>query len=583
MADDPATWSAPPVRRLLALVHPHLRPLVLSSGLLLVHSGLTLAVPRLAGWAVDDAIAGQSAGLDRAAIALLALFTVRAGFVYWQNYLLSATGARMLRTLRAALFGHLTALAPGFFDGRRVGELMSRLNSDMGQVQWTLTQTIPTGVRASITLLGTMVIILFLHAGLTLAALAALAPIPIVALVVGRRVQRLATSNQDNQAEAAAVAQETLVGIRTVQAFDRGEHERGRYFERLGRVLGVQLRIARLSAGYYALLGLLGFGAFAAVLWYGGRLIADRELTPGELTTFLLYIFAVAGSVGSLGRLYAGIRELRGASARVVELLDTPVPIGDAAGAVPLPGPRGAIALRGVSYRYPSAGADTWALRELHLDIEPGERVAVVGPSGAGKSTLFGLLLRHDDPQEGAIELDGRDLRTLTLSSVRDCIGLVPQDVFLFSGTAGENLRYGRLDATDEQVRQAAAAAGADDFISRLPKGYGELLGERGVKLSAGQRQRIAIARAFLKEPAILLLDEATSALDAESEAIVQDALERLMRGRTTVIIAHRLATARHADRIIVLDAGRVVATGTHEDLHETCDLYRRYWQLQIV
>jgi len=330
-------------------------------------------------------------------------------------------------------------------------------------------------------------------------------------------------------------------------------------------------------------LGAAGSDEIRAFVRNGGRLIADRELSPGELTTFLLYIFAVAGSVGSLGRLYAGVRELRGAAARVVQLLDTPAAIHDAADATALQRPRGAIALRGVSYRYPSAGADTWALHELDLDIRPGERVALVGPSGAGKTTLFGLLLRFDDPQQGSVELDGHDLRTLTLSSVRDCIGLVPQDVFLFSGTAGENLRYGRLDATDEQVRQAAAAAGADGFISQLPRGYGELLGERGVKLSAGQRQRIAIARAFLKEPAILLLDEATSALDAESEAIVQDALERLMRGRTTVIIAHRLATARHADRIIVLDAGRVVATGTHEDLHETCDLYRRYWQLQIV
>jgi len=575
--------TAPPIGRLLTLVRPHLRPLLLSTGLLMAHSGLTLAVPRLAGWAVDDALRGQSSNLDRASLALLAVFAVRAGVVFWQSYLLAATGARMLRSLRDQLFGHLIALPPGFFDGRRVGELMSRLGADLGQVQWALTNTIPGGVRASLTLVGTMVIIFLLHPALSAVALAALAPIPLLALAVGRRVQRLAVANQDTTAEAAAIAQEALGGIRTVQAFDRGDHESSRYRRGLGHVVDVQLRMARLSGGYYALLGLVGFGAFAGVLWYGGRLIAADQLSAGDLTAFLLYIFAVAGSVGALGRLYAGVRELRGAATRVVELLDTPPTVADRPGAAALDAPAGALALRGVSYRYPSAPDRTEALRAVDLEVRAGERIALVGPSGAGKSTLFALLLRFDDPAEGTIEIDGHDLRDVTLASLRARLAVVPQEVVLFSGTVAENLRYGRLDAADDQVTRAATDAGAHDFIEALPRGYRELVGERGVKLSAGQRQRIAIARAFLKDPAILLLDEATSALDAESEAIVQDALERLMRGRTTVIIAHRLATARRADRIVVLDAGRVVASGTHEELHETCDLYRRYWDLQSL
>jgi ABC-type multidrug transport system fused ATPase/permease subunit len=305
-------------------------------------------------------------------------------------------------------------------------------------------------------------------------------------------------------------------------------------------------------------------------------------LSAGELTSFLLYSFSIASSVGTLGSLYAGYKELKGAGARVFEILDTEPAITDPPDPVPLGRPAGRVTFDHVSFSYPS-GEGRLALADVELTVAPGETVALVGPSGAGKTTLLSLLLRFHDPTAGAVLLDGHDLRKLRLEEVRRAVGLVPQDIFLFSDTVEANIRYGCPGATAEQVRSAAVAAGADGFIRELPKGYDEVVGERGVRLSAGQRQRLAIARAFLRDPAILLLDEATSALDAESEEVIQRALGELMAGRTTLVIAHRLATARRARQIFVLDAGRVVARGSHDELFAASDLYRRYWELQSL
>jgi len=569
---------------MLRLVRPHLAPLMLASGIVALQSGVTLAAPRLAGVVVDTAFLDRDLSqLNLIVLALLGLFAVRSLLNYWQLFLIRATGARMLRLLRDTLFSHLVVLAPDFYETRRIGELLSRIGADLQRSQETITGAVPEGIRSVLTFIGTMVIVLFLHATLTGVVLLAMTPMLAIALFFGRWLQRLSTRMQDSLADTSAVAEEALSGIRTVQAFNRQTFEGDRYRSGLGKLLGVQLRGAHVAGGFFAAMGFFGYGAFAVVLWFGGRLIATGELTPGELTAFLLYMFAIAGSVGSMARLYAGVRELRGASARVFEILDTEPTIADAPDAHVLETPVGRVALEDVSFRYPSAEVGAWALRHVSLRLEPGEVVALVGPSGAGKSTLFSLLLRFHDPQEGRVALDDRELKGLTLQSMRAAIGVVPQEIFLFSGTIADNIRYGALAASDEEIRRAAVAAGADSFISELPKGYDELIGERGVKLSAGQRQRIAIARAFLKRPAVLLLDEATSALDAESEQVVQQALETLMSGRTTLIIAHRLATAQKADRIAVLDRGRIAAVGSHEQLQQESEIYRRYWELQAL
>ncbi len=398
----------------------------------------------------------------------------------------------------------------------------------------------------------------------------------------GKKLEKLAKQEQDALAESTGIAEESLDGIRTVQAFTGESHERSRYGNKLTQLLNLEMRNARLTGVFIGIMQFFGFSAFAIVLWYGGSLMQEGDLTVGMLTAFLLYVFKIAGSVGTLGSLYTSYRELKGASAHVLELLETVPEIQDAENAKPLTRPRGRIAFENVSFQYPSQ-EEQWALREISLTIEPGEMVALVGPSGSGKSTLFALLLRFYDPQSGRITVDGNDVTEVRLEDLRCGIGLVPQDIFLFSETVADNIRYSSEGATEEAIHFAARSAGAEDFILKLPKGYHEMVGETGVKLSVGQRQRIAIARAFLRDPSVLLLDEATSALDAESEEIIQQALLTLAENRTTLVIAHRLATARRASRILVLDEGRIVGQGTHEELFESNDLYRRYWELQSL
>ena len=579
---DERSAAPVPFRRLFGLARPYARSLAAGTALLLIGTGVFVLVPMQAGDLVDTAIEADLEGrLSRIVASLVGLFAILGVLTYLQTWFLGAAGARLLRDLRRRLFRHLVGLSVDFYDRRRVGELLSRMASDLTVVQNALTEQIPSGLQAAVRFVGVLGILLVLHTRLTAVALLVVPPVVLFAIFYGRRLERVAQEERDAVAETSAWAEEALAGIRTVQAFSAEGQARGRYEGRLADLLGVQLHNVRLYGAFGGLMAFFGYTAFALVLGYGGSLMLEGSLSPGRLTSFLLYTFSIGMSVGQLGALYAGYKRLRGSSARVFELLDEQSAIVDPPAPARLAEGACGLSVRSVGFRY--EGAEQEALADVSLEIAPGELVALVGPSGSGKSTLFGLLLRFYEAQQGEILLGGQPLRDIALADLRRRMALVPQDIFLFSGSVAENIRLARPDAGDDDVRTAAEAAGAASLIERLDEGFDTEVGERGVRLSAGQRQRIAIARAFLRDPQILLLDEATSSLDPDSEATVQRAIEQLLEGRTTIVIAHRLATARRAGRIHVLDQGRLVAAGSHEELYEANELYRRYWLLQSL
>jgi len=588
-ASGPDIPAREALERLWGLARPHAALLLGATALLALMSAGGLAVPRLAGEVVDVALEDA----DRSALrwivgGMIALFAGIGVVGFLESYMLGLARARILRDLRTRFFGHLVGLSAAFYDARRVGEILSRLASDLVVVESSLTSQIPLGIQALLRFVGTLVILFVLQAKLTLVALLVVPPVVLVALFVGMRVEKLSKEVRDTTADSNALADEVFVGVRTVQAADAANEMRQRYRATVDAVYGVQRRSEWIMAIFSGAVTFAGFTAFALVLGYGGQLMLEDELTAGELTTFLLYTFSIAMSVGQLGGLYASWRNLKGACARMFEILDTRPGVEDPAEREPAPAPYspegdGAprVALEDVRFSYGAGGAE--ALRGVTITAEPGSTVALVGPSGSGKSTLFALLLRFYDPTSGRVLVDGRDAREIALGDLRRAIGYVPQEVFLFSGTVADNLRLGRPEATDDEVRSALDAAGALEFVEALDGGLGAEIGERGTRLSGGQRQRLAIARAFLQDPAILLFDEATSSLDPDSEARVQEALTRLFRGRTTLVIAHRLATARRADAIHVLEDGVVRDVGRHEELIESNELYRRYWTLQSL
>lgn len=580
--EEESSSARVPFRRLVGLARPYARPLGAGTVLLLAGTGVFVLVPKQVGDLVDTAIqADLQERLGQIVATLIGLCAILGVVTYFQTWFLGSAGARLLRDLRGRLFHHLVGLSVDFYDRRRVGELLSRMASDLTVVQNALTEQIPSGLQAAVRFLAVLVILLILHTRLTVVALLVVPPVVLFAIFYGRRLERVAQEERDAVAETSAWAEEALAGIRTVQAFSAEDQARSRYRVRLADLLGVQLHNVRLYGAFSGLMTFFGFTAFALVLGYGGSLMLEGALSPGRLASFLLYTFSIGTSVGQLGALYAGYKRLRGSSARVFELLDEQSAIVDAPAPVRLAAAPGRLSVRSVGFRY--EGAEQPALTDVSLEIAPGELVALVGPSGSGKSTFFGLLLRFYEAQQGEILIDGTRLRDVALGDLRRRMALVPQDIFLFSGSVAENIRLARPGAEDGEVLAAAEAAGAASFIEQLDDGFETEVGERGVRLSAGQRQRIAIARAFLRDPQILLLDEATSALDPDSEATVQRAIENLLEGRTTIVIAHRLATARRARRIHVLDQGRLVAAGSHEELYETNELYRRYWLLQSL
>lgn len=570
------------LRRLTPRVRPHLRALAVAAVLLLMSTAVGLAFPLVVRELLDAAfLAGDSRLLNRIALGLIVLFAFQAIINFWQSYLIAATSERVVAQLRRDLFDHLVHQSAAFFAVRRVGELTSRIASDSGLIQGVLRFGVPELIRQGLFLVGALVLVTITHPRLTLVTLIAIPFAALVGWLFGRRVRKLSTGIQDRLAEAVARAEQVFTQIRTVHSFTREGWESERYGQDVDatRDAGLQRAVARA-----ALTGAVTFSAFGAivmVLWEGGQLVLAGALTPGTLVAFLLYAVTIAGAVTSLAGFWGNLQEAAGAARRIFEILDHESELVDPVDPLSLPRPvRGTVQYERVAFRY---GPDLpWVLRDIDLSIDEDETVALVGPSGVGKSTLAALLPRFFDVENGRVCVDGVDVRRLRLSELREVIGLVPQEPLLFAGTVRENIEYGCPGATRDEIEEAARAAHAHEFIERFPQGYDERIGERGVTLSAGQRQRMAIARVMLKKPQILILDEASSSLDAESEALVQDALERLMTGRTTLVIAHRLSTVIRANRILVLHDGEITHVGTHAELLRESEIYGRLYRRQF-
>ena len=558
--------------------------LALATLTLVLSALLGLAFPMVVRYLLDAAfIQKNRAVLDRIAIGLVLLFTVQALLNYAQTYLLSAVGERVVAGLRQELFARLLLMSPGFFAERRTGELTSRLTTDIGLLQGVLSHQIAEFSRQILALVGGIVLLTLMQPRLTLTALGVVPLVVGSALFFGRRLRRMTTSVQDKVADATAVAEEAFSQIRTVQSFVQEPAERQRYGDRIGESVRAALVRANIRGVFFGVLTFSTFVGIVIVLWQGGLLVLEGQLTPGELVQFLLYTITIAAAIGALASFFSSYQEAVGAAQRVFEILEMDPAIADPTSPAQLPSPTsGRVAFEGVSFRYQDDPALPWILDGIDLVCAPGEVVALVGPSGGGKTTLVSLLPRFWDPDRGRVLLDGIDLRSLRLADLRGAIAIVPQDPALFSGTIRENIAYARPGASLEDVEAAARGAHAHEFVERLPLGYDTLVGERGIKLSGGQRQRVAIARAILKDPALLILDEATSNLDTESEQLIEDAMSKLLVGRTTLIIAHRLSTVRRADRLVVVDHGRIVEEGTHGDLLELGGLYARLYRRQF-
>lgn len=588
MADKPTRKlpSPKPLGQLLPRVRPHASRIAAAVVCLIISVGIGLAFPQIVRQLLDAAFVQHDSDLlDRIAIGLIGLFAIQAALNFTQVYLLTITSERIVATLRRDLFAHLIRLSPGFFTERRTGELTSRLSADTTVLQTVLSYNLSEFARQSLFLIGGIVLLTMTH---PLLALTTLAVVPIVigaALFFGRQLRRASTGVQDRIAEATGTAEEAFSQIRTVQSFTRENEETRRYTAHMAHVIAAAMDRSRIRATFFGILTFCAFGGVVAVLWQGGRLVLDGTLTAGALVSFLLYALYVAGAVGSLGSLFGVYQEAVGAARRTFDLLETEPEIASPVNAVKLEKPvKGEVELENVTFAYGNGLPEV--ISDLSLRIAPGEVVALVGPSGAGKTTVASLIPRFWDVTDGVIRVDGHDVRTLALEDLRGAIGMVPQEPALFSGTVRENIAFALTDdghpPSEEEIHRAARAAHATEFIDRLVEGFDTLVGERGVKLSGGQRQRLAIARVFLKNPAIVILDEATSSLDSESERLVEEAMEELLQGRSTLIIAHRLSTVQRADRVVVIDRGRVVEEGRHSDLLAAEGVYSRLYRGQF-
>ncbi|WP_151445708.1 ABC transporter transmembrane domain-containing protein [Lacisediminimonas profundi] len=573
---------------LLPFLRPYRRQFVLAGIALLLAAAATLSIPVAFRQMIDlgfgDAARRNAGHIDLYFIALFGLAALLAIATAARFYMVSWLGERVTADIRSAVYGHVITQSPVYFETTQTGEVLSRLTADTTLIQAVVGTSISMALRNALLFAGGMVMLFITSVKLSSIILVLLLAVVLPIVMFGRRVRKLSRDSQDRIADASALAGEMLNAMPTVQAFTRERAESQRFSRAVEQAFTTAIERIRARSMLTVIAILLVFGAIVFVLWLGAHAVLQGTMTAGELGQFILYATIVAGAIGALSEVVGEAQRAAGATERLLELLHAQSAITSPSQPAALPSAteRGSsLALEQLSFHYPSRPLQA-SLSALSLEIAAGETIAIVGPSGAGKTTLFQLLLRFYDPQQGRILLNGTDIRSLALHDLRSAIGVVPQDTVVFAASAMENIRYGRAGASDAEVIEAAKMAAAHEFIERLPEGYQSFLGERGVRLSGGQRQRIAIARALLKNPPLLLLDEATSALDAESERLVQAALEAAMVGRTTLVIAHRLATVQRADRIVVMDDGRIVETGTHAELVARGGLYANLASLQF-
>jgi subfamily B ATP-binding cassette protein MsbA len=565
--------------KILRYAKPYKKGIAFAFLCLVVTSVITLVLPLLVRNMINVVVVDKNAAaLNSLTLDIIAVIAFQMVFGITHNYILGFVGNRMTADFRMDLFNHIQSLSLRFFQERRVGEIISRMSNDISVIQKALV-SIPVAVlRQSIILVGGLAIVFYLNWKLTGLILIVLPPLMLFARIFGKRLRILAGQVQDQLARAMVVLEEVISSIKVVKSYNREAYEQKRFEECIETAFDAEVKKVKVSAFFGPFVLFLTFLVSALLIWYGGHQLMADTTTIGELAAFFLYAFIIAGPIGTFVRLYTQIQEALGAIRRVYEILDTKPLIRDRENPVIFDQVEGAIEFEHVSFGYQK---DVPVLKDVSLQVRPGEQVALVGPSGAGKSTVIQLLHRFFDVDAGTIRVDGHDIRDTELKSFLNHVALVPQETLLFGGTIRENILYGKLDATEEELDRAARFANAYDFIKNLDKGYDTVVGEKGVKLSGGERQRIAIARALLKDPKILILDEATSSLDNQSEMLIQDALDNLMRGRTTLIIAHRLSTVHNADKIIVLDQGRVVETGDHKELMANEGLYYKLYTLR--